>query len=62
MNYLQRFSRALAALADKNAHERALRRLRRQARMEDGDWLGQLHLVARRLPPRQRAVRDRPPG
>jgi len=53
MNYLQRFSRALVAMADRGAGERVLRKARRQARLEDGDWLGELHLVARRLPPRR---------
>ncbi len=53
MNYLQRFCRTLAATADRNSRGHALWKARRQARMEAGDWLGNLHLVARRLPPRK---------
>lgn len=60
MNYLQRFSRALAAMTRMGARERALRKARRQAYMEDGDWLGELHVVARHLPPRRRQDRGHP--
>lgn len=60
MNYLQRFSRALAMMAPIGTGERALRKARRQANMEDGDWLGELHVVARRLPPRRREDRGHP--
>lgn len=60
MKYLQRFSRALAAMADRGAGERVPRKTRRQVRLEDGDWLGELHLVARSLPPRRRGDSGHP--
>ena len=58
MNYLQRFRRALSALTDLEPHQEARKAPRRHARMETGDWLGQLHIVARRLPPRETPARE----
>jgi hypothetical protein len=58
MNYLQRFRHALAALTNNIPDEHALNRAHRQASMETGDWLGQLHEIARRLPPRQSPDRE----
>ncbi len=60
MNYLQRFSRALTALTGQEGDDHARRIARRRARTEAGDWLGQLHDVARRLPPRGRTKRKPP--
>jgi hypothetical protein len=58
MNYLQRFSVALSASRGPAGKARALEETRRLASAESGEWLCQIHDIARALPPRRVPLQD----
>ena len=53
MNYLQRFSLALASLRSRKRESDRIGAARRLADSSPDEWLSQIHRIARELPPRR---------
>jgi hypothetical protein len=57
MNYLQRFSLALASLRSRKCDSDCIGAARRLADSSPDEWLSQIHRIARELPPRRPPAR-----